>query len=142
MAKRVVIPGEGGSLPLMVRLALIVVPIVLIFFFLLGQCVTRVDAGHVGVRVALAGASRGVQNMPTVQGWVFYNPVSEQIVVFETAVKNVVWTKSPNEGKPRDESITFASREGANINADVGIGFHIDPMKAPSLYARFTRQPR
>jgi len=102
--------------------------------------VTRVDAGHVGVRVKLAGSSRGVQDMPTVQGWVFFNPLTEQIVQFPTSVQNVVWTQSSHEGATHDESITFSSKEGASVNADVGIAFHIDPAMAPKLYARF-RQP-
>lgn len=102
--------------------------------------VTRVDTGHVGVRVKLAGDSRGVQDSPTVQGWVLFNPLTEQIVQFPTSVQNVVWTQSPHEGNPNDESITFSSKEGASINADIGVAFHIDPRMAPKLYARF-RQP-
>ncbi|MGH7436956.1 MAG: hypothetical protein ACRENE_14885, partial [Polyangiaceae bacterium] len=56
------------------------------------QMTTRVDAGHVGIRVKLAGSDRGVQDMPVVTGWVFYNPLTEQIVLFPTSVQNVVWT--------------------------------------------------
>jgi regulator of protease activity HflC (stomatin/prohibitin superfamily) len=78
--------------------------------------------------------------MPTVQGWVFFNPLTEQIVQFQTSVINVVWTATPHEGKPMDESITFSSKEGASVNADIGIAFHIDAQSAPKLYARF-RQP-
>lgn len=98
---------------------------------------TRVDAGHVGIRVRLAGSERGVQDMPVVMGWVFYNPISEQIIIFPTSVQNVVWTASLHEGKPIDESITFSSTEGVNINADIGLSFHIDPLMAPKLYGRF-----
>ncbi|HZU82627.1 MAG TPA: prohibitin family protein [Polyangiaceae bacterium] len=98
---------------------------------------TRVDAGHVGIRVKLAGSDRGVQDMPVVTGWVIYNPLTEQIVLFPTSVQNVVWTQSAHEGKPFDESITFSSGEGVNVNSDVGLSFHIEPGLAPRLYARF-----
>ncbi len=98
---------------------------------------SRVDAGHVGIKVRLAGSERGVQDMPVVMGWVFYNPITEQIIVFPTSVQNVVWTASLHEGKPIDESITFSSTEGVNINADIGLSFHIDPLMAPKLYGRF-----
>ncbi len=101
------------------------------------QTTTRVDAGHVGIRVKLAGSDRGVQDMPVVTGWVFYNPLTEQIVLFPTSVQNVVWTQSANEGKPIDESITFSSGEGVNISADIGLSFHIEPTLAPKLYGRF-----
>jgi regulator of protease activity HflC (stomatin/prohibitin superfamily) len=98
---------------------------------------TRVDAGHVGIRVKLAGSDRGVSDMPVVMGWVFYNPVTEQIVIFPTSVQNVVWTQSPHEGRSVDESLTFSSSEGVNVNADIGLSFHIEPTMAPKLYARF-----
>jgi regulator of protease activity HflC (stomatin/prohibitin superfamily) len=98
---------------------------------------TRVDAGHVGIRVKLAGSDRGIQDMPVVTGWVVYNPLTEQIVLFPTSVQNVVWTQSPHEGKSFDESITFSSSEGVNVNADIGLSFHIEPSLAPKLYGRF-----
>jgi regulator of protease activity HflC (stomatin/prohibitin superfamily) len=98
---------------------------------------TRVDAGHVGIRVKLAGSDRGVQDMPVVTGWVLYNPLTEQIVLFPTSVQNVVWTQSAHEGQPFDESITFSSNEGVNVNSDIGLSFHIDPSLAPRLYGRF-----
>ena len=98
---------------------------------------TRVDAGHVGIAVKLAGSDRGVQDMPVVTGWVVYNPITEQIIIFPTSVQNVVWSANPHEGRPIDESITFSSSEGVNVNADVGLSFHIDPALAPKLYGRF-----
>jgi regulator of protease activity HflC (stomatin/prohibitin superfamily) len=101
---------------------------------------TRIDAGHVGIRVKLAGSARGVQDIPVVTGWVFYNPLTEQIVEFPISVQNVVWTASAHEGRTVDESLTFSSQEGVNINADIGLSFHIDPALAPHLYLRF-RQP-
>lgn len=102
-----------------------------------GSCVKRIEPGFVGIKVSLAGSSRGVQDSPTVQGWQVYNPLTQSIIEFPISVQNVVWTQSPSEGSPVDESITFASAEGVSINADVGLAFHIDPNKAPRLYARF-----
>jgi len=110
---------------------------IVVVLFVGCETTTRVDAGHVGIRVKLAGSDRGVQDMPTVTGWVVYNPVSEQIVIFPTSVQNVVWTANPHEGRPVDESITFSSSEGVNVNADVGLSFHIEPSLAPKLYGRF-----
>ncbi len=101
---------------------------------------TRVDAGHVGIRVRLAGSARGVQDAPVVTGWVVFNPITESLILFPISVQNVVWTRDPHEGSPTDESITFASSEGVSVNADVGLAFHIDGTRAPRLYARF-RQP-
>ncbi len=97
----------------------------------------RVDVGHVGIQVSLAGSSRGVQNAPIVTGWVMYNPVTEDVIEFPTSIQNQVWAATRTEGGPRDESITFASREGVSVNADVAIAYHIEGSKAPRLYARF-----
>src|SRR5579871_3171522 len=131
--------GSSGSLDfLRAARRFAIVAIVLLFAMFVGcSTTTRVDAGHVGIRVKLAGSDRGVQDMPIVTGWVVYNPVSEQIVIFPTSVQNVVWTANPHEGRPVDESITFSSAEGVNVNADVGLSFHIEPQLAPKLYGRF-----
>ena len=107
---------------------------------LLNETLMRIDAGHVGIKVKLAGSARGVQDIPVVTGWVMYNPLTEQIVSFPISVQNVVWTASANEGRTVDESITFSSQEGVNVNSDIGLSFHIDSAKAPHLYLRF-RQP-
>jgi regulator of protease activity HflC (stomatin/prohibitin superfamily) len=101
---------------------------------------TRIDAAHVGIRVKLAGSARGVQDIPVVTGWVVFNPLTEQIVEFPTSVQNVVWTASAHEGRSVDESLTFSSQEGVNINSDIGLSFHIEPSLSPHLYLRF-RQP-
>jgi regulator of protease activity HflC (stomatin/prohibitin superfamily) len=119
-----------------------IVAVVGVFAFLaiaFSSCVTRVDAGHVGIKVKLAGSERGVDQSPTVQGWVFFNPLTEQIILFPTSVQNIVWTRDAHEGSARDDSITFSSLEGVNINADVGLSFHIEPSLAPKLYARFRK---
>lgn len=119
---------------------LLLVAVVVGFIVVSCATVTRIDAGHVGIRVKLAGSSRGVQDIPVVTGWVFYNPLTEQIVSFPTSVQNVVWTAAAHEGRSVDESITFSSEEGVNVNADIGLSFHIDPSYAPHLYLRY-RQP-
>jgi len=129
--------SDGASVFRLVR-NVVVVGIVLFVVMIAGcSTTTRVDAGHVGIRVRLAGSDRGVQDTPVVTGWVIYNPISEQIVIFPTSVQNVIWSASQHEGRPVDESITFSSSEGVNVNADVGLSFHIDPALAPRLYGRF-----
>src|SRR5215468_626448 len=129
-------PDASRSLLSRVILAVIILVGTAVAF---SSCTARVDAGHVGIRVKLAGSSRGVDDIPLVTGWVFYNPLTEQLVMFPTSVQNIVWTKDPHEGSPHDESITFSSAEGANINADVGLSFHIEPTMAPHLYLKFRK---
>src|SRR5262245_49901361 len=130
--------GSDGSAALIKR-AVVGAVLLIIALVVMASCVTRVDAAHVGIRVKLAGSNRGVDDIPLVTGWVFYNPLTEQIVLFPTSVQNVVWTKDPHEGSSHDESITFPSAEGVNINSDIGLSFHIEPRRAPHLYLRFRK---
>jgi regulator of protease activity HflC (stomatin/prohibitin superfamily) len=130
--------GSDAGKSIIPRLILSVV-LIIGAFSLFSSCAARVDAGHVGIRVKLAGSSRGVDDIPVVTGWVFYNPLTEQLVMFPTSVQNVVWTKDAHEGNAHDESITFSSLEGVNINADIGLAFHIEPSLAPHLYLRFRK---
>ncbi|MET0595072.1 MAG: prohibitin family protein [Polyangiaceae bacterium] len=129
--------GTGGRTA---RRLLFGILLVIGLIILSAYTLTRIDAGHVGIRVKLAGSMRGVQDIPVVTGWVFYNPLIEQIEQFPISVQNVVWTQSHAEGRGHDDSITFSSQEGVNINADIGLSFHIEPSLAPHLYVRF-RQP-
>lgn len=128
--------------------SLIIGGVLLIVSIVFCACtLTRVDVGYVGVKVKLAGSDRGVQDMQLKTGWVWYNPLSEQVIEFPTSVQNIILTKDPHEGnEPKDkdekthgvdESLTFSSIEGVNVNADVGFSFHIEPTKAPHLYAKF-----
>src|SRR6185503_13483871 len=117
----------GGKNPAGLVARLVVLGLVLLVpVVFVACCMTRIDAAHVGIRVKMAGSSRGIDDIPVVTGWVFYNPISEQIVQFPTSVINVVWTRDVREGKSHDESITFSSVEGVNVNADIGMSFHID----------------
>jgi regulator of protease activity HflC (stomatin/prohibitin superfamily) len=112
----------------------------LVVMLLSGAGCTKVEPGYVGIKVKLYGRQRGVQDYPIVTGRVWYNPYTEEIYQFPTFLQNVVWTRSVTEGRPFDESITFNSREGAIINADVGVSYSFDGNKVPELFVEF-RQP-
>ena len=139
MASSPVFRPQNSGISSLAKRLVVAVALIIGAMVVFSSCAARVDAGHVGIRVKLAGSSRGVDDIPVVTGWVFYNPLTEQLVMFPTSVQNVVWTKDPHEGNPHDESITFSSLEGVNINADVGLSFHIEPSLAPHLYLRFRK---
>jgi regulator of protease activity HflC (stomatin/prohibitin superfamily) len=128
------------------KLLIIIGALLVSSLIFVGCTTTRVDVGHVGVKVKLAGSGRGVQDMQIKTGWVIYNPLTEQVVEFPVNVQNIILSSDPHEGGSKDdtaadhsvdESITFSSIEGVNATANVGFSFHIDPSKAPQLYARF-----
>ena len=98
----------------------------------------KVEAGYVGVKVNLLGSDKGVdiEELSPGRYWIGIN---EDLFRFPTFANNYVWTKNPNEGSPNDESITFQSVEGMNVNADVGITYSIDPDMATALFQRYRR---
>ena len=99
--------------------------------------VTRVDAGHVGVEINLAGSQRGASDIPIRTGWVFYSPLKSQVIQFPTYVQTVKWTRNPNEGHPVNEEMGFNSKEGMEIMADVSLSYAIDGAKVPEFYVKY-----
>ncbi|HEY2545481.1 MAG TPA: SPFH domain-containing protein [Candidatus Acidoferrum sp.] len=99
--------------------------------------VTRIEPGHVGGQINLAGAQRGASEIPVRTGWVVYSPLSTQIIEFPTYVQTVKWTKDVNEGHPIDEEMGFNSKEGMEIFVDVSLSYAIDPMKVPDFYVKY-----
>jgi regulator of protease activity HflC (stomatin/prohibitin superfamily) len=98
---------------------------------------TRIGPGHVGIKVAMAGDDKGVLNNPVSTGWVFYNPASTSVIEYPTNMKTVIWTKSTEEGKPTDESITFTNKDQLTINADFSLNYYLKPESAPAFYVKF-----
>lgn len=111
--------------------------IALLTILLTGCGVTRINPGHVGIKVDMAGSQRGVQDYTLRTGWVFYNPLGSQIVEYPTFVQTAVWTKNPNEGRKEDESITFTTKDDMVVNADVSLSYHLDTKKVPDFYVQF-----
>jgi regulator of protease activity HflC (stomatin/prohibitin superfamily) len=99
--------------------------------------VTRIDAGHVGIEINLAGSQRGASEIPIRTGWVFYSPLKSQIIQFPTYVQTVKWTRNPNEGHPVNEEMGFNSKEGMEILADVSLSYAIDGNKVPDFYVKY-----
>lgn len=102
-----------------------------------GCMCTRIDAGHVGIKVELAGSDRGVQDIPQVTGWVFYNFLTEQVFEFPTYVQTAIWSASPHEGSSNNEEIIFNSKKGMIISADVSLSYRLEPTKVPAFYVKF-----
>src|ERR1700681_807091 len=109
----------------------------LIILFSLLVRVTRIEAGHVGVEINLAGKQRGASEIPVRTGWVVYSPLSTQIIEFPTFVQTVKWTKDTSEGHPINEEMGFNSKEGMEIFVDVSLSYAIDPTKVPDFYVKY-----
>jgi regulator of protease activity HflC (stomatin/prohibitin superfamily) len=124
----------GGMRKLLVPLG--VLAIVLVFAIFVTR-VTRIEAGHVGVEINLAGSQRGASEIPIRTGWVVYSPLRTQIIEFPTYVQTVKWTRDTNEGHPINEEMGFNSKEGMQISVDVSLSYAIDPQKVPDFYVKY-----
>lgn len=101
-----------------------------------GAACTKIDPGYVGVKVNKWGSDKGVEDTPLTNGvyWVGFTWKIYEYPVFQ---QNEQWSQNNHEGKTHDQSISFQSREGMALNADVGCVYQIDQAKAPLLFQRF-----
>ena len=102
---------------------------------------TKVEPGYVGIKVNNWGSQKGVQDYPLKTGMVFYNPLTEDMYDFPTFMVTRTWTQDVHEGNPIDESITFNSIEGTQVNADVAITYFFDAHKVPDIFVKFRAKP-
>lgn len=98
---------------------------------------TRIEPGYVGIKVVAGGSDRGVQDFPAQVGWVFYNPLTTNVLEYPTFVQPAVWTANTQEGKPINEEITFSNRDNMLVAADVNAAYHIEANKVPQFYVQF-----
>lgn len=98
---------------------------------------TRVGPGYVGVKVSMAGDSKGVDSAPAVTGWAFYNPFLSSIYEYPTFVQTAVWSANPNEGSAANEEITFSNADQMQIAVDVSLSYHLQADKVPAFYVKY-----
>jgi len=127
--------SAGGTWRWLLLAAGIVIGIWILSSFLINA--TRIEAGYTGIEVNLAGSQRGASEIPIRTGWVFYSPLTTQIIEFPTFVQTVKWTRDTSEGHPLNEEMGFNSKEGMEIFADVSLSYAIEPNKVPDFYVKY-----
>jgi regulator of protease activity HflC (stomatin/prohibitin superfamily) len=99
---------------------------------------SKVPAGNVGVKFYLLGNSKGVDTEELQPGR-YYIGMNEELYLFPTFTQNYVWTSDVTEGSENDESFNFQDVEGLELNADIGITYHIDPTKVSIIFQKYKR---
>ena len=105
--------------------------------FLATQGCETIEPGYVGIKVNQWGTDRGVDQYPILVGRVSFNSVSERIYKFPVYLQTYPWSANPLEGKHPDESLTFGSKEGLALGADVSIQYSFIQTKIPQLFLEF-----
>jgi regulator of protease activity HflC (stomatin/prohibitin superfamily) len=120
----------------------------LLSIFFLTAC-DRVTAGHVGILVHQLGGDKGVDNEEIGVGRVWVGMI-EELHVFPTFQQNYSWAcvQKTGAGSPADstrtcegpdESISFQTKEGMEVNADVGISYTLQPDKISNIFQTYRR---
>jgi regulator of protease activity HflC (stomatin/prohibitin superfamily) len=128
--------GEGSSFVGRHIGKLLVMGLLLVVFLFIFRF-KRIDPGHVGIVIDLYGGNKGVQAIPVVTGMNFYSPILTDILSYPTYVQTAVWTRSPQEGSPRNEEISFSSKEGLVITADISLSYQLVAERVPAFYVKF-----
>jgi regulator of protease activity HflC (stomatin/prohibitin superfamily) len=100
---------------------------------------TRIDAGHVGIKVNLYGSDKGVQDIAEVTGMVWYNPMTTNVYEFPTFVQHKVWTSSLNEGSTNNEEFTVTTKDGLSLSFDVGLDYAVNPNKVAEIFRKYRK---
>lgn len=99
---------------------------------------SKVPAGHVGVKVYLLGGEKGVDSEELGVGR-YWIGVNEELYLFPTFSQNFVWTKGEDPGSTGDESISFQTKEGMEVSADIGITYSINPNKVTDIFQKYRK---
>ena len=97
---------------------------------------TRVQPGHVGIKVENWGGSAGVEPNALGVGYYWTGP-GTSIYEYPVYTNTVAWTQNEKEGKPVDESFGFQDKNGLGLSADVSVAYHVSPDKAPILFQKY-----
>lgn len=87
---------------------------------------TRIDVGHVGLKVDQTGDSKGVNPMKYVTGWVFYNPISSDVVQFPTYMQHVEY-----------DEFKINAHGGSQFTIKPYINYTVNSSEADSIYQVF-----
>lgn len=95
-----------------------------------------IPPGYTGVRIDRL-VDRGISHQNTVTGFVLYNPVQTQLIVYPTFIQRVVWTHDLHEGNPVNEELTFNTKDSVPVNLDVAVSYSLDAQQVPTFYTKF-----
>lgn len=115
------------------RAVRIIGSIVVLVFILILQPVgcSRIDAGHVGVKVNMYGTDKGVNDVTEVTGWVFYNIYSTKIYEFPTFIQHKEYSG--------EESFIVNSKDGSEFSVSPIINYSVQREKVPTIFAKYRK---
>lgn len=101
------------------------------FAILIGSfisCVSRIDAGHEGMKVKLYGSDRGVDDIELRTGWVFYSPWASRVYEYPTFVQTVDYPE-----------FTINAKDGSEFTIDPTISLKIIDGMSPTVFRKYRK---
>lgn len=100
---------------------------------------TRIDAGHVGIKVNLYGNDKGVDDVTEVTGSVWYNPITTVVYETPTFVQNQIWTADKQEGSPNNEQFVLTTKDGLEVSMDVSLNYLVPAENAVQIFKKYRK---
>lgn len=100
---------------------------------------TRVDPGHVGVKVNRYGSSAGVEEKALGVG-TYQTMFGVDIYEYPIYTNSYVWTRGAKDAEGNEqpnEELAFQDKNGLVVTADVNVAYRVDPVKAPKLFQTY-----
>jgi len=97
---------------------------------------SRVEPGHVGIKVDQYGSSAGVAAESLPVGTYFTGP-GTSIYEYPVFTNTYTWTKDTEEGSASNQEFSFSDKNGMTVTADVAVSYHVDATKAPILFQKY-----
>jgi regulator of protease activity HflC (stomatin/prohibitin superfamily) len=97
---------------------------------------TRVDPGHVGVKVNRYGSSAGVEKKALGVG-TYQTMFGVDIYEYPIYTNNYTWKRAAEGEEGTNEEVSFQDRNGLIVSGDVAVAYRVDPVKAPILFQKY-----
>ena len=97
---------------------------------------SRVEPGHVGIKVDQYGSGAGVSAESLPVG-TYYSGPGTTIYEYPVFTNTYTWTRSTEEGDATNQEFSFSDKNGMTVTADVSVSYHVDNLKAPILFQKY-----
>jgi len=104
----------------------IVIGVLITFLFVGFVGCERIDAGHVGIKVNMAGGNRGISKSEYVTGWVFYMKTASRVYEFPTYQQHKEY-----------DPFTIPTKGGTVFTVHPSFNYSLNPSNVDSMFATF-----
>jgi regulator of protease activity HflC (stomatin/prohibitin superfamily) len=109
---------------------LIIALICIATIFTFSNC-TRIESGHVGVKVNMYGTGKGVDDITECTGVVVFNPLTTKIYEFPISVRHTEY---------KDEhSFVVNSKDGSEFRVSPILNYLVQRDKVPTIFAKYRK---